>query len=130
VSVTMTQGWLEDVLSATDRLFEDILGPEIAEDARALCPVFGGENSTATEVSLKIAESLGRPIPGGALRDSIEHHLDGHDLIVAATGDAARSYAYWVHGGHDVVVFGRPMGYRKEATPFLEMALYQFRGGI
>ena len=45
---------------------------------RVYCPVFFGQNSTAGEVSLQIAQSLGTPIPGGSLRDSIEFHLNGH----------------------------------------------------
>ena len=66
-------------------------------------------------------------MPGGSLRDSIEFHLDGHDLIVAATGSDERTYAYWVETGHDIVVFGHRTGRHKEAQPFLRPALYAVR---
>ena len=123
----MAPDWLEDVYLATDRLFERTLGPEISEDAKDLCPVFFGQNSTAGEVSFQIATSLGTPMPGGSLRDSIEFHLNGHILIVAATGSDERSYAYYVETGHMIVVFGYRTGGHKEAQPFLRPALYQVR---
>lgn len=126
----MDADWLEEVYSATDRLFESTLGPEISDDARDLCPVFFGQNSTAGEVSYQIAMSLGTPIPGGALRDSIEHHLNGHTLIVSATGSGERSYAYYVETGHMIVVFGHRTGRHKEAQPFLRPALYQVRSAV
>ena len=124
----MASGWLENILQATDVLFTETLGPAISNDAKVFCPVFFGQNSTAGETSRQIAESLGTPMPGGSLHDSVEDHLNGHDLIVAATGSGERTYAYWVETGHDVVVFGRPMGWHKEAQPFLRPALYQVRG--
>ena len=127
MAVTMAVDWLENILSATDRLFEDVLGPAIADDARDLCPVFGGENSTATPGSLAIGARMGRDIPGGALRDSVEHHLDGHNLIVSATGSDERSYAYFVETGHMVVVFGHPTGGHKPASPFIRPAVYRVR---
>src|SRR5581483_186081 len=98
----MVSDWQELVFLATDQLFKGTLGPMIREDAKAYCPVFFGENSTAGETSLQIAQSLGTPIPGGSLRDSIEDHLNGHDLIVAATGNSERAYAAYVELGHDV----------------------------
>jgi hypothetical protein len=123
----MAPDWLENILAATDRLFLDTLGPDISEDARDLCPVFGGENSTATPVSLAIGERMGRDIPGGALRDSIEFHLNKHDLIVAATGSDERTYAYFVECGHRIVVFGRDTGRYKEAQPFIRPAVFRVR---
>ena len=125
--LTMDPDWLENVYAATDRLFLDTLGPDIFEDARDACPVFGGENSTATPVSLAIGERMGRDIPGGALRDSIEFHLNKHDLIVAATGSDERTYAAFVELGHHIVVFGNPTGRYKEACPFLRPALFTVR---
>jgi hypothetical protein len=123
---TIAPGWQDNVYAGTDALFLTQLGPQIWTDARALCPVFGGANSTATQVSLDIAASLGNVEPG-ALRDSIEFHLSGHSLIVSASGSSDRSYAFWVETGHNVVVFGRPMGYRKGPSPFLRPALYAVR---
>jgi hypothetical protein len=124
----MASDWQELVFLATDQLFTETLGPAIRDDAKALCPVFFGENSTAGETSRQIAESLGTPMPGGALRDSIEDHLDGHDLIVAATGNGERTYAYWVEMGHRIVVFSYDTGREKPESPFLRPALYQIRG--
>jgi len=126
----MAPDWLEGVYAGTDRLFTNILGPDIREAARDLCPVFGGQNSTATEVSMQIAESLaarGREPDPGALRDSIEDHLNGHTLIVSANGSDERSYAYWVETGHRIVVFGHDTGRYKAPSPFLRPALYQIR---
>ena len=124
--LTINAGWPAYVYAGTDRLFLTRLGPEISADARALCPVFGGQHSTATDVSLSIAASLGREEPG-ALRDSIRFSLRVHTLIVSASGAPDRSYAAYVELGHRVVVFGRDMGYRKGPSPFLRPALYQQR---
>lgn len=125
----MNPDWPVYVYAGTDRLFLTRLGPEISTDAKALCPVFGGQNSTATAVSFAIAASLGNVEPG-ALRDSIRFFLLGHKLIVIATGSDGRAYAYWVETGHNVVVFGRPMGYSKGPQPFLRPALYQVRAAV
>lgn len=122
----MAPGWQEDVYASTDVLFEDELGPAISDDARSLCPVFGGDNSTATAVSLAIAASLGNEEPG-ALRDSIRFFLWGHTLIVMATGSDERTFAYFVETGHRIVVFGYDTGREKAPSPFLRPALYQQR---
>jgi hypothetical protein len=127
VRLTINPDWPAYVYAGTDRLFLTRLGPEISTDAKAYCPVFGGENSTATATSLAIAESLGTPIPGGSLRDSIRFFLKVHSLIVMATGSDERSYAYFVETGHAIVVFGRATGRRKGPSPFLRPALYQVR---
>ena len=120
-------GWREGLYALTDNLFVTRLGPDITLDAKRYCPVFFGENSTAGDVSYQIAQSLGTPVPGGSLRDSIEFHLRGHTLIVRATGGNGRSYAAYVELGHHVVVFGRPMGWFKGPQSFLRAALYQQR---
>ncbi len=106
--VQMRADWLENVHAATDRLFETKLGPQIAGDAQRYCPVETGE-----------------------LRDSIEHHLNGHTLIVSATGGAGgRTYAAWVELGHRV--YHPSTGYvgpeTVPASPFLRPSLYQVRG--
>lgn len=123
----MNPGWPAYVYAATDQLFLTRLGPEISTSAKSYCPVFGGQNSTATATSLAIAERVGNVQPG-ALRDSIRFFLWVHALIVMATGSDERSYAAWVELGHRVVVFGRDMGYNKAPQPFLRPALYQVRG--
>jgi hypothetical protein len=121
---TMDPGWQGNVLAGTDALFLTQLGPEIWADARALCPVFGGQNSTATADSLAAAGDDYEP---GSLLDSIEFHLSGHTLIVSATGSEDRGYAVWVECGHRVVAWGKPMGYSKGPQAFLRPALYQLR---
>lgn len=118
-------GWLGDVYALTDALFEGKLGPEIRDDAKEMCPVFGVSNSTAKPESIAAAIAAGNDTPGG-LRDSIEDHLDGHTLIVAATG-GGRWYAYWVETGHNVVAWGKNMHYSKPPQPFLRPALMQAR---
>jgi hypothetical protein len=124
VDIVMTPGWQEEIFTATDELFLTILGPEIWADAVRYCPVFGGDNSTASEASLA---SVSEDYEPGALRDSIEFHLNGHTLIVSATGSDERSYAYYVEMGHRIVAFGYDTGEHKEAQPFLRPALYQTR---
>ena len=128
MQVTINPGWPVYVYAGTDRLFLTRLGPEISTAAKAYCPVFFGQHSTAGETSRQIAQSLGTPIPGGSLRDSIRFFLSAaHALIVMATGSDERSYAAYVELGHRVVVFGRSMGYRKGPSPFLRPALYSVR---
>ena len=124
MNITMPPGWQDEVYAATDELFVTKLGPEIWADARRFCPVFGGQNSTATQVSLDAAGDDYQP---GALRDSIEFHLAGHSLRVGASGSADREYALWVETGHNVVAWGKNMHYEKAPQPFLRSALYQVR---
>lgn len=62
-----------------DVYFDARLGPAIAADAYRFCP--------------KDTEDLA---------DSIEHHLEGHKLIVSATGSSERDYAAYVELGHRV----------------------------
>lgn len=118
-----------------DQFFMTRLGPEITASAKAYCPVFFGQNSTAGETSYQIALSLGTPMPGGALRDSIEYYLRIHTLIIKASGDPngtegpPKNYAYWVETGHRIVVFGYDTGRTKPPSPFLRPALYQTRLG-
>jgi hypothetical protein len=56
-------GWQEQVLAAWEDFAEERLGPDISDDARRYCPV-----------------------ETGALKASIEHHMEGDDLIVSASG--------------------------------------------
>jgi hypothetical protein len=103
----MDDGWQAEVDSAVEAFFEDRLGPDIAGDARRYCP----ERT-------------------GALQDSIEHHLEGPDLIVSATGGAqGRTYAAYVELGHRVYhpstgITGPEV---VPPQPFLRPALYQER---
>jgi hypothetical protein len=124
VQFTINPGWRDNVYAGTDALFLTRLGPAIWTDARALCPVFGGQNSTATAVSLAAAGDDYEP---GSLLDSLEFHLAGHSLIVSATGSEDRGYAAYVECGHEVVAWGNRMGYSKGPSPFLRPALYQLR---
>lgn len=122
----MNPGWPAYVHAGTDRLFLTRLGPEISSDARDLCPVLGGQHSTASATSIAIAERKG--VTPGSLRDSIRFFLRVHKLIVMATGSDERSYAAYIELGHRVVAFGRDMGYSKGPQPFLRPSLYTVRG--
>lgn len=42
------------------------------------------------------------PIDTGALRESIEHHMNGTTLVVSATGSDVRTYAAYIELGHHV----------------------------
>lgn len=105
--VVMNPGWEEHVYAATDEVFSARLGPAIRDDARRFCPV-----------------------DTGALRESIEHHLEGHDLIVSASGGAdGRIYAAYVELGHRVYHPSTKMvgPERVAPEPFLRPALYSPR---
>ena len=119
--------WLASVLALTDQMFLTRLGPGISTDAKRYCPVFFGDNSTAGPVSYAIAVSLGTPMPGGGLRDSIDFGLLAHILIVWATGGDGRAYAAYVELGHRIIVFSHDTGRFKGPSPFLRKALYQTR---
>lgn len=125
MKITMDPDYLAGLYAATDDLFATQIGPEIYGAARVYCPVFGGQNSTASAVSVAIA---GPDYDPGALRDSIEFHLNVHTLIVSATGSDERSYAAYVELGHRIVVFGHQTGRSKPPQPFLRPALYTVRG--
>jgi hypothetical protein len=95
------------VRAATADWLDTRLGPDIADDARRYCP----ERT-------------------GALRSSIEHHVEGDDLIVSATGSDERTYAAYVELGHRVYhpstgVTGPEV---VPPQPFLRPALYTTRG--
>jgi hypothetical protein len=75
--VEISDEWEGEVGSAVETFFQDRLGPDIAGDAKRYCP----ERT-------------------GALKDSIEHHLEDGDLIVSATGGAdGKTYAAYVELG-------------------------------
>jgi hypothetical protein len=61
--VQIDPGWEAQVDTAVETWFEDHLGPDISDDARRYCPV-----------------------RTGALKASIEHHVEDGSLIVSATG--------------------------------------------
>lgn len=106
--VVMEPGWRENVLAATDALFADRLGPAIAGDAARFAPKDTGE-----------------------LAASVEHHLEGHTLIVSATGGAGgRVYAAWVELGHRVFhpSTGKVGPQVVPPEPFLKPALFMARG--
>lgn len=121
--VEIDDQWEPNVREAVLGLFRDRLGPDIARDAARYCP----ERT-------------------GALKDSIEHHVEGDDLIVSATGGTdGRTYAayvelgtvphiirprekralFWPGAPHPVGVVHHP-GTRPQ--PFLRPALFQERG--
>lgn len=104
MEVDMELGWEEHVYLASDAFLEDDLGSRIVADAKMLCPVETGE-----------------------LRDSINAHVDGHELVVEASGSQTRDYAAYVELGHHVVAWGHPTGKFQPPRPFLRPALYQQR---
>lgn len=120
--VEVSDEWEGEVGAAIEQFFSDKLGPDIAADAKRYCPV-----------------------DTGALKESIEHHLEDCDLIVSATGGAGgRTYAAYVELGtephvilpkHKRALFweGAPHPVGKvnhpgtRAQPFLRPALFTER---
>jgi hypothetical protein len=102
--VTLEPGWEDHILAATDTVFRDRLGPAIRDDAKRYCPK-----------------------RTGALADSIEDHLEGHTLVVSATGSHERAYAAYVELGHRIVAWGHPTGRVQPPSPYLRPALWQHR---
>lgn len=102
------EGWEAHVDAAWLKLADERLGPDVAADARRYAP----EDT-------------------GALKESVEHHLEDKTLIVSATGGAeGRIYAAWVEMGHRVYhpstgITGPEV---VEPRPFLRPALYTERG--
>jgi hypothetical protein len=100
--------WEAQVYAAWDEFADGRLGPDIAGDARRFAPK-----------------------RTGALAESVEHHLEQHDLIVSASGgDGGRTYAAYVELGHRVYhpstgITGPEV---VPAEPFLRPALYTERG--
>lgn len=64
-------GWDAQVEAGILQLFEEQLGPDIADDARRYCPV-----------------------KTGALKASIEHHIEDTTLVVSASGGGEDSNGY------------------------------------
>ena len=102
----MTPDWQGQLSAAIDEPFAEKLGPAIRDDAKRYCPKRTGD-----------------------LANSIEYHLDGHTLIVSATGSDDRSYAAYVEWSHRIVA-GSPRAVTDRKThsePFLRPALFQTR---
>lgn len=92
-----------ELTAKVDEYLDGHLGPLIAADAYRFCP--------------KDTEQLA---------DSVEHHLDDHNLIVSATGSSERDYAAYVELGHRVYhpstgITGPEV---VPPSPFLRPALY------
>lgn len=104
MKIVMDPGAQAHLDAATDDLFRDKLGPAIRDDAKRYAPK-----------------------DTGALADSIESHLEGHDLIVSATGSEERYYAAYVELGHRIVAWGVKTGRVQPPRPYLRPALYQDR---
>jgi hypothetical protein len=106
LQITMTPDWQGRLDASIDEVYSDKLGPAIREDAYRYCPK-----------------------RTGGLADSIEYHLDGHTLIISATGSDDRDYASYVETGHRIVA-GSPRAVTNRKTlsePFLRPALYTKR---
>jgi hypothetical protein len=123
--VQIDQDAMANVDAAVQQLFEERLGPDIARDARRYCPV-----------------------DTGALRESVEHHMEGRSLIVSASGGRdGQTYALYVEMGtrpHVIRAHGDYSLRNRETgqgfgpvvhhpgtrpQPFLRPALYQQRSG-
>jgi hypothetical protein len=100
--VIMDPDWQEHVFAAVDEYFLDDLGPRIRDLAKIKCPK-----------------------RSGALADSIEDHLEGHTLIVSATGSDERTYAAYVELGHRIVAWGNATGRVQPPSPYLRPALFE-----
>lgn len=122
-AVEIDSDWYEHVMADWDEFASERLGPAIEKDAKRYCPV-----------------------DTGALKESIENHLEEHDLIVSATGGAdGRTYAAYVelgtrphviesHGDYPLrnrrtgQVFGRRVNHPgTRERPYLRPALYTER---
>jgi hypothetical protein len=106
--VEMDPDWREKILAAWDLVADEKLGAPIAGDARRYAPK-----------------------RTGALADSVEHHIEGHTVVVSATGgDDGRTYAAYVELGHRVYhpSTGETGPEVVAPQPFLRPALYQERG--
>ena len=106
--IEVTTGWEGDVEAAAEALLADKIGPQIAEDARRYAP----ERT-------------------GALKASMEHHMENGKLIVSATGGSGgRTYAAYVELGHRVYHPSTGMTGPEVVppSPFLRPALYTERG--
>lgn len=105
--VQMSPGWQERLMERWRQFADAKLGPAITDDMRRYCPV-----------------------DTGALRDSIEHHMNADALIVKATGGAeGRTYAAWIELGHRVYhpstgIVGPEV---VAPQPFIRPAVYQVR---
>ena len=102
----MTPDWQGQLSAAIDEPFAEKLGPAIRDDAKRYCPKRTGD-----------------------LANSIEYHLDGHTLIISATGSDDRDYATYVEMGHRIVA-GSPPAVTNRKTlsqPFLRPAIYKTR---
>jgi hypothetical protein len=107
VRIVIDPGALEGAQGDCDEFFATRLGPAIRDDSKRYCPK-----------------------DTGALADSVEDHLEGHDLIISATGNDERDYAAYVDGGHRIVAWGVKTGRVKGPNPFMRSALYQERPGL
>lgn len=105
--VEVDDDWREHVDAAMAEFFKSRLGPDIAKDARRYCP----ERT-------------------GALKESIESHVEDGTLIVSATGSDERTYALYVEAGHRVYHPSTGMVGPEVVPPqpFLRPALFQQRG--
>lgn len=102
--IVFDPAWQSHVYAATDALFRDRLGPDIRADAWRRCPKQSGD-----------------------LADSLEWHIEGHRLVISASGSDERSYCTYVEFGHRIVAFGHPTGRVQPPNPFMRSALYTER---
>jgi hypothetical protein len=86
--VVMDPGFAAEVIPEALAFMDERLGPSIADDARLYAPVGPSWGYTAKHPRVP-------PHEGGELKASIEHHMEGADLIV----EAHAPYAAYVELG-------------------------------
>lgn len=129
--VVMDPDFLAKVEADALVFMDERLGPSIATDARAYAPI-----GVSTPPTRRVP-----PHEAGELKASIEHHMEGTDLIV----EAHAPYAAWVELGtfphgisaqgdwslHNAVTnqyFGRHVHHPGNTPrPYLRPALYRYR---
>ena len=102
--------WEEHLFSATDRMFEEKLGPAMEDQVKR-----------------------NTPVDLDNLRQSVKFEVDrtNHTLAINAYGDEKREkdnrkyYAAWVDLGHRQFAWGRDTGKVRQPTAFMRQALYR-----
>lgn len=75
-------------------------------------------------VAIEADAKVAAPVLTGALRESIEHEVDGDTLRVGSN----LHYAAPVEEGHRIVAWGHETGKFQPPQPYLRPALYRRRG--
>jgi len=133
--VVMDPGFIPEVEAAGLTFMDNRLGPSIADDARRYAPI-----GVSTPLTRRVP-----PHEAGELKASIEHHMEGAELIVEAHAPyaayvelgtfphAIRAQGEWsLHNAVTNEYFGEEVwhptvGPRPTPEGYLRAALYQYR---